>query len=698
MSDNENTVETPENTVETPVTPKKEVEGIPEGGHKVGVFICHCGLNIAGTVDVEGVAESAGKLDGVVHSETYKYMCSAQGAEKIKAAIKDKGVSSVVVSSCSPRMHEPTFQSVLKEAGLNPYVLEMSNIREHCSWIHMDDKEGATEKAKSLTGMAVAKARLNEPLTKSSLPVNHNAVVMGGGVAGLQAAMDMADSVGSMGGKVYLVEQSPSIGGRMAQLDKTYPTLDCSSCILTPKMMETAGHPSIELITYAEVDEVEGSIGNFTVHVTEKPRYVDVDKCTGCGECAPACRMADRFPNEFDMGLKKRSAIYMPFPQAVPMKYTIDADTCLMTTKGKCGKGPLCQEACLQGAIDFDMQPVKRELKAGAIIVATGYTQKAGNALKEYGYDRSRDVVTNLEFERILSASGPTNGTAVRLSDGKPIESITFVMCVGSRSKNHNEHCCRVGCMSALKHAAILKEKYKDGIQVNICYTDLRSYGRGYEELYKKVRAMGVQFISGRPSEVNVADDGKLSLDVFDSQTNKLLGLDTDMVVLVSGLDPREDGQDIARKVKVSLSSDEFLMEAHPKLKPMDTLTGGIFLAGAVQGPKDIPECVSHASGAAARALNILTKDTLESEGIIAMVNNDLCNGCAICEPICEYDAITIEPDPTNAENKLAIINEALCAGCGACVAACPSGALEQKGYKNNQLMAMIDAAVEVPK
>ncbi|HDM67023.1 MAG TPA: CoB--CoM heterodisulfide reductase iron-sulfur subunit A family protein [Thermoplasmatales archaeon] len=648
---------------------------------RIGVFICHCGINIAATVDVEAVRKHAEALEDVVVSRDYKYMCSDVGANIIKEAIKEENLTSVVVACCSPRMHEHTFQNVISDAGLNPYMLEIANIREQCSWVH-DDKKVATEKAKKLVEAAVAKARQLEPLSPSTIDVVPDALVIGGGIAGIQAALEIAEN----GHKVYLVEKTPTLGGRMAQLDKTFPTLDCSSCILTPKMMEVANHPNIELLTYSEVEEVEGSIGNYTVKIRKKARYVDTDKCTGCGSCAENCRLKDRIPNEFDMNLGKRSAIYLPFPQAVPLVYTIDPNHCLMLTKGKCGKTPACIEACEAKAIDFNQKDEIITVKVGAIIVATGFNLLDPSEVPEYGYTHSPNIITTLEMERLINSAGPTHGEIQLLDTKEKPRSITYILCVGSRDETTCNWCCRIGCMTALKHLYLIREKLPD-VELNLCYIDIRSFGKGYEEFYRKARNLRVNLFRGRPSEVKPTKEG-IIINVFDTMTNKLFELKTDMVVLVPAVTPREDSVKLARKLKIPLSSDGFFLEAHPKLKPMDTATSGIFLAGFCQGPKDIQDTVAQASGAASRALTILSKKELKAEAFTAEVNEELCSGCGICVATCAYQAIELV---TEDEKTHAKVNEALCMGCGACSAACPSGAIQQKGFKDLELLPVIE-------
>ena len=654
-------------------------------GNKIGFFVCHCGINIASTVDIKELVEYGKTLDGVVVSKDYKYMCSDVGANLIKDSIKKHKLDGVVIACCSPRMHEHTFRGVVEAGGVNAFNLEIANIREQCSWAH-EDKALATEKAKALARGAVAKAKLLEALETSKIEVTPNALVIGGGIAGIQAALDIAEE----GHKVYLVEKSPSIGGHMAQLDKTFPTLDCSSCILTPKMMEVANHPNIELLTYSEVVGIDGSIGNYIIKVKKKARYVDMDKCTGCGDCMAACRLKDRIPSEFDEGIGKRSAIYMPFPQAVPLKCTIDAENCLMLTRGKCGTGPLCVDACEADAIDFKRKDEEVEINVGAIVVATGYDLLDPSSLYEYGYSRSKDVITTLEMERLISSSGPTAGEIIRPSNGEKPKSITYILCVGSRDETQCTWCCRIGCMSALKHVYLLKEKLGDDVEINICYTDIRSFGKGYEEFYRKIRGMKTNFFRGKPSEVRKSGDN-FTIDIFDTTTNKLLEINTDLVVLVPALVSRVDAADFTRIVRISQGADGFFLEAHPKLRPIDTFTGGVFIAGCCQSPKDIQDTVAQASGAAARAANILSKKELEAEPLISCVDEDICSGCGTCISVCVYNAIELVKEDDKSHAK---INDALCMGCGLCVATCPSGAMQQRGYKDKQLRPMIEETV----
>ncbi|MCU0850660.1 MAG: CoB--CoM heterodisulfide reductase iron-sulfur subunit A family protein [Candidatus Thermoplasmatota archaeon] len=647
---------------------------------RIGVFVCHCGINIAQNVDVKTLTEYASHLNGVVVAKEYKYMCSDVGATLIKDTIKEFKLDGIVIASCSPRMHEHTFRRVANDGGVNPYRVEISNIREQCSWAH-SDKQKATEKAKYLVRSAVSKALSLEPLKPSTLKVIPEALIIGGGIAGIQASLDLAND----GFKVHLVERDPSIGGHMAQLDKTFPTLDCSSCILTPKMMEVANHENIELLSYAEIVSIEGSIGNYTVKIRKKPRYVDVDKCTGCGDCATNCRLKDRITSEFNQGMGKRGAAYMPFPQAVPLKYVIDDKKCLFLTKGKCGDEPLCKKACAQNAICFDQKEEIIERKVGAIIVATGYDVMDPAVVYEYGYDQSPDVITTLELERLISSSGPTKGEILRPSNQQKPKSVTFILCVGSRDETQCSWCCRIGCMTALKQVYLLREKLGEDVEINVCYNDLRSFGKGYEEFYRKVRGLHTNMFRGRPSEVRPMTD-HLKIDIFDTTTNKLFEIKTDMVVLVPAMMPRKDAAEFARLLHLTLSGDGFFLEAHPKLRPVDTFVNGIFIAGCCQAPKDIQDTVSQASAAASRATTILSQEELEIDPLIAMVDEDVCTGCGICIEVCPYEARTL-----NERKRIAEVNNALCAGCGSCIAACPSNASIHKNFTKKQLLNMVD-------
>ncbi len=640
---------------------------------RVGVFVCHCGTNIAGVIDVEEAAEYAKKLKGVVYATDYRYMCSEPGQTEIKEAIKEHNLNRVVVVACSPRLHEPTFRKALQEAGLNPYLFEMVNIREHCTWVHLTEPKKAARKAKDLIRMGVARTLALTPQKKKKAKVNPNAMIIGAGIAGIQAALDLADQ----GFKTYLVEKETTIGGKMARLDKTFPTMDCSSCILTPKMVDVLRHPNIELLAYSEVKSVEGYIGNFKVKVEKKPRFVIEEECTACGLCVPPCPIESH--NEFDLGLGIRKAIYVPFPQAVPLTYTIDSEHCV-----GCG---MCTAVCELEAIDFNQKPEVLELDVGVIIVATGFDIFDATRKEEYGYGKYDNVINGLELERFLSASGPTGGKVLRPSDGREPKKIGFIQCVGSRDEKTNKYCSRVCCMYAIKNARLYKEKHPE-TEIYIFYIDIRAFGKGYEEFYKTAQEeYDIKFVRGRPAEV--IEDPKtknLKLVVEDSLLGKVVEVNLDLVVLSVGMEPPHDIEATQKVLGLSRSADGFYLEAHPKLRPVDTLTDGIYLAGAAQGPKDIPDAVAQGSAAASRASIPLSQGEIEIEPIVAFVDEDICIGCRICERVCDFGAVKIV-------DKKAKVNEAICKGCGACAGGCPTSAIQIRHFLDSQIYPQIHAA-----
>ena len=648
---------------------------------KIGVYVCHCGLNIADIVNVEEVSKYATTLPAVVVSRNYKFMCSDPGQNMIKEDIKELGLNRVVVASCSPLMHEPTFRRAIQEAGVNPYLFEMANIREHCSWITEDHKE-ATEKAKALVGAAVRRVYYHQPLEIREVPVNPNTLIIGGGIAGIQAALEIADSEH----KVYLVERDPSIGGHMIQFDKTFPTLDCSACILTPKMTSVGMHPYIELVTYSEVEEISGFVGSFKARIRKKARYVDEDKCNGCGVCVTKCPW--KADSEFDLGLSERKAIYTPFAQAVPNIPVIDTEHCAYFLKGKCRA---CEKFCELGAIDFEQVDQIVEVEVGNIIVTTGYDPFDPTPITQYGYGKLDNVYTGLEFERICNAVGPTSGKIV-LKDGSEPKSVAILHCVGSRDENYHEYCSRVCCMYALKYSHLIKER--TDAEVYQMYIDMRCFGKGYEEFYKRLSKEGVNFIRGKVAEVtdraiNEDEKGKLIVCGEDTLLCRTIRVPVDMVVLATALEPRSDAAEVAKLLTISQSADGFFLERHPKLDPVATMTDGVFIAGCCQGPKDIPDAVAQASAAAARVLALISKGRVELEAATAVIDEEKCSGCRICNLLCPYSAISFIED-----EKVSRINEALCKGCGTCVAACPSVAIIHKQFTTEEITAEIEGVL----
>ncbi|MHA1230370.1 MAG: 4Fe-4S binding protein [Candidatus Helarchaeota archaeon] len=648
---------------------------------RVGVFICHCGTNIAGVISPQDLAEYASKIPGVVYATDYRFMCSDPGQDLIKRMIKEKNLNRVIVAACSPRMHEPTFRRVCKEAGLNQFLFEQANIREHDTWVHMREPDKAFEIAKDLVRIAVAKARNLQPLYAQEVDIEPTCLIIGGGIAGISAALDLATA----GYKTYIVEKGATIGGRMAQLDKTFPTMDCSACILTPKMVDTGQHSNIELYTYSEIKNVDGFVGNFEVTIEKKPRYIIEEKCTGCGECAQVCPVYA--PNEFDEGMAPRKAIYVPFPQAVPLVYTID--------RNKCIECRLCQRVCEPEAIDFDQKPETFKIKVGTIIVTTGYDPYIPK-IEEYGYGRYENVITGIQMERLLSSFGPTGGKVKRPSDLKEPEKVLFIQCVGSRNLQEGQfpYCSRVCCMYTAKQARQYKEKHPEA-EIYISYMDIRAFGKGYEEFYEIVqREYGINYIRGRVAEIREDPETKnLIARLQDTFLDRLIELEVDMIVLATAIVSRAETKEITEILRLSTDKG-FIIEAHPKLRPVDTLSDGIFVAGVAQGPKDIPDTVAQAKGAAASAIALMGKGKVEIEPYYSVVDISKCTGCKTCVNLCPYQAISM----IRVEGKshlVSSINNVLCKGCGTCAAACPNSAISQCHFMDQQLYAQILAALE---
>lgn len=655
---------------------------------RIGVFICHCGVNIAATVDVERVRDELAKHPGVVYSTDYRYMCSDPGQKVIQDAIREHHLTGVVVAACSPSMHEPTFRAACAAAGLNPYLCEMANIREHCSWVHQD-REAATRKAIELVRIMVEKVKRNHELHPIHIDVTKRALVIGGGIAGIQAALDIADA----GYEVVLVEREPSIGGHMAQLSETFPTLDCSQCILTPKMVQVRQHPKIKLYTYSVVEGVQGYVGNFEVTIRKKARSVREDLCTGCGLCMQRCpARRDMIPSEFDRGLGTRPAIYTPFPQAVPNVPVIDREHCRYFTEGRCR---VCERVCPVKAIDYEQQDELITEKVGAIVVATGYELISPSLYGEYGGGRFKDVIDGLQFERLLSASGPTGGRILRPSDGKEAKVVVFIACVGSRDRAKGiPYCSKICCMYIAKHALLFKHRVHDG-ECYVFYMDIRAGGKGYDEFVRRaIEEEGACYIRGRVSRI-YESNGKLVVKGMDTLSGKLIEVEADLVVLATAMHPSDGFEELARKLRISYDEHGFFSEAHPKLRPVETTTAGVFLAGACQAPKDIPDSVAQASAAAAKVLSLFGMPRIEREPTIAVVNEMTCTGCFDCERVCPYNAIErkeIRDRRGNLIKVVSSVNPGLCEGCGACVAACRNKSIDLRGFSDEQVFAQLAA------
>jgi heterodisulfide reductase subunit A len=651
---------------------------------RVGIYVCHCGSNIAGTVDVEEVARWAGKhIKDVVVSRDYKFMCSSLGQQLIEEDIKKEGLTRVVVAACSPHLHEKTFRRACQNAGLNPYLLQMTNVREHVSWVTRD-KAAGTEKTKALVSAAAERVKYQQPLERMYVKVNPATLVVGGGIAGLQATLELADA----GYPVYLVEREPSIGGHMAQFDKTFPTLDCSACILTPKMSEVGQHDKVTMFTYSELEEVSGSVGNFKVKIRKKAKHVVADKCTGCGICVEKCprKVVD---DVFEAGMGTRKAIYTPFPQAVPRIPVIDTENCTWFTRGKC---QVCAKVCPTEAIDYNQQDEIVELEVGNIVMATGWKLFDCKRIPQYGAGRLANVYTNLEFERLCNAAGPTNGKIVLRDGVTEPKSVAIVHCVGSRDTTTNPYCSAVCCMAALKFGHLVLEKTK--AEVYSFYIDMRTNQKDYEEFYQRLLEEGMHFVRGKVAEVTdaarlPAEAGKLIVQVEDTLLGKQRRIPVDMVILMGGLEPQADAKEVGLKCGISCSMAGWYTERHPKLDPVATMTDGVFVAGACQGPKDIPASVAQGAAAAARIAGMITKGTVMIEPIVASIDEEHCSGCRICNTMCPYNAIEYD-----AEKNVSRVITALCKGCGTCVAACPAGVITGAHFNNQQIFAEIEGAL----
>jgi heterodisulfide reductase subunit A len=650
---------------------------------RIGVYVCHCGTNIAGVVNVADVSQWAGEKladKGVVISRDYKFMCSSLGQELIQKDIKEQKLTRVVVAACSPHLHEKTFRNACKGADLNPYLCELVSIREQDSWVHTD-KVAATAKAKAIIAGGVFRVVHNEELTPLKVPIHPATLVVGGGIAGIQASLEIADA----GFPVYLVEREPSIGGHMAQFDKTFPTLDCSACILTPKMVDVGNHPNITLLTWSEVQKVDGYVGNFAVTIKKKPRYIRTEDCTGCGICWEKCpkKVVDTV---FEAGMGNRKAVYVPFPQAVPKYPVIDDVNCTYYLKGTC---KACEKFCPTNAIDFNQKAEEITVQVGNIILATGYDLFDAKRIPQYGYGKLANVYSNLEFERICNAAGPTGGNIV-LRDGKTApKTVGIVHCVGSRDKNYNAYCSAICCMQSLKFAHLVHER--TGAEVYNFYIDIRTPSKGYEEFYQRLLEEGTRFVRGKVAEVtNVArvpeEEGKLIIQVEDTLIGKQRRIPVDMVILSSGMQARHDSKEVAKLFGISCSADNWFIERHPKLDPVATMTEGVYIAGCVQGPKDIPASVAQGAAAAARVLGKIQQKEIALEPVRATINEQQCSGCRICNNLCPFNAILFHEDKMVSE-----VNPALCQGCGTCVAGCPAGAISGTGFSNEQILSQID-------
>lgn len=646
---------------------------------KIGVFICHCGGNISDNVDIEKLKKEIGSEN--IRIFDHEYLCSNPGQQVVKDAIREYSLDRIVIGSCTPSKHETTFQKCLEDAGLNPSLLEIANLREQCSWVH-PNQHSATSKAKSVLFSKIARIRHAVPAETVKIPINPTALVIGGGISGINAALNLAKS----GVHTYLVEQDVTIGGKAAKIGKIFSpeklAEECAMCSLSPLMNEVASHPNIELYTNCEVVDVTPTTGNFGVSLLQKPRYV-TDACVSCGKCAAVCPVS--VENDFNCGIKDKKAISLRFAQAVPQQYSIDPSRCIQLNGGECGR---CQNVCNAGAIDFNQLEQEMTLDVGSIVTATGFDEYDPSRKPQYGYGRFPNVMTQMELARMLGVNGPTGGKLLRPSDYANPKNVVMIQCVGSRDEkaSGNRYCSRYCCMAALKHASLIRKKFPD-VNVTICYIDIRAFGL-YENYYRAVQEMGVNFIRGRPAEIAERKDRSLVVKVEDTLTRQLKEIPADLVVLSTAMEASEGTKNVARMLNASLSEDGFIKERHSKLKPVDTFREGVFVCGTAQSPKDITDSIAQAGLAASRAYSFISQHEISIDPRIATIDDSACNQCGECMK-CPFGAIHFNGDRHPHVDPLS------CNGCGYCVSLCQSRAINITGYSCDELIAEVDAIVE---
>jgi heterodisulfide reductase subunit A len=639
---------------------------------RVGVFICRCGGNISDIVDIEKLKSS---INGDVIEE-FENLCSINGRKIIRDKVINENLDRVVIAACSPITHEKTFQDYIKP--LNPYLMDMVNLREQCSWIH-DDGEKATEKGATLINAAIEKVKQSQAVDPILYQTPESAAVIGGGISGISAALSLA----KQGIKTYLIEKEPSIGGKMVKIGKVFSPVklaeECGMCLLNPIMNELIWHENIEILTNTNILTAERRGGKFNILLENKPRYVDVEKCISCGKCRNVCPV--EIPDSWNDGLSKRKAIYKPFSQSYPDAYTIDIENCK-----KCGK---CIKECAMDAIYLKGENEMIPLEVGSVVIATGHETFDPNLRPEYGYDRYEDVITQSELGRIMGVNGPTKGKLKMLSTGKVPRRVVMIQCVGSRDEKPDGHkyCSKVCCMVALKNANIIKHKYPD-TEVIICYTDMRTPGM-YEKYYKHGQENGIKLLRGRPGEVSKTGNS-LIVRVEDTLQKEFNEIETDMVVLSTAMEPSKGTKEIAKIMDVGLTEDMFIKETHPKIKPVTTDVKGAYVCGTAQGPKDITDSIIQANAASSKVSEMMN-DGLEIEPFIAEIDNDKCNLCEECINICRYKAMSIQDEEI-------YIDPMSCSGCGKCLTVCKPNAINIHGNIDEKIFATIDGMLKDKK
>jgi len=664
---------------------------------KVGVFLSDCGKQLSEILDFNALTDYVKSVSGVAMIGRSSEFWRGEGLQFIVDAIKGGKINRVVVAESLPKLSEVNIVQAVEKAGLNPYLVEVIDLKDHCAWPHRGTPSEATEKAKAMLLAAIERAKLLEPIEKLEFPALKSALVIGGGIAGMQTAIDLAD----LGFEVHLVEKAPFLGGLAARAGRFFPTDDCAICIQSPASdVKTITHtskkcvyrsgfsaiPNLNILANSKVVGVEGVPGNYKVTIEKKPRYVNELKCVRCDLCTTVCPV--EVPDEYNAKLKTRKAIYMNIPNVHPPVYVIDESVCKFHD---CAK---CVEVCPTAAIELDQKSERSTMNVGGIIVATGFREFDSSIIKEYHYGDYPDVVTNLELARMIDGFGPTGGVIVRPSDRKPAKKVVFVQCVGSRDRRYNPYCSSICCMISLKHAALIKSAYPD-TDVTICYIDIRTPGREHEDYYERAREMGIKFVKGRPTEIlRDPETNRLIVDVEDALAKKFLEIDADLVVLAPAMVPAEGTKELAEILGIELDKDGFFKEYNAKLRPTETKLRGIYLCGGATFPKDAPTASLHAHSAAIKAAKFLITGKIVKDQRTAVVNEDYCGDCEFCPVTCPYGAISLEP--TSEDHLVARISDLLCEGCGICVGTCPLNAIELRHSRPNQMLAQMKALMSV--